>query len=378
MKKQLSKIAKLINGYSFKSINYSPDGIRVIRIANVQDGYISNENPVFYPKDYELKIGDALLEENDLLMSLTGNVGRVGLVNKNLLPAGLNQRVQCIRPFEKDMKNYLYYYFRSSLFKNKVISATTGSSQQNLSIKWLEKHEITVYDIEKRKKIVAELRKIDKIVELKQRQLLKYDKLIKSRFVEMFGNPLINDKGFETKPLAIACPFNKYQGDVEFVNGKVWILTLDKIESNTGFVTEKIYRPLHEIGNSTIKFGTNCVLYSKLRPYLNKVVIPNTTGYATSELICMQTGKEINKQYLASLLMNDSFVEFISNKTIGAKMPRVSMNHLSNFKLMIPSIDMQISFSKFVRQIDKLKFEVQKSLDETQILFDSLLQDYFG
>ena len=172
----------------------------------------------------------------------------------------------------------------------------------------------------------------------------------------MFGNPLINEKTFPTKPLNIACPFNKYKGDVVTVNNKVWILNLDMIESNTGRIIEKIYQSENEIGNSTIKFDINCVLYSKLRPYLNKVVVPDTSGYGTSELISMQTGKDINPQYLASLLRTESFVSYIDSKTAGAKMPRASMDHLRDFNLMIPPIELQNEFASFVEQIDKLKF----------------------
>ena len=172
----------------------------------------------------------------------------------------------------------------------------------------------------------------------------------------MFGDPLLNEKGFCTKPLSEACPFNKYKGEVECLNGKYWILNLDMIESNTGKIIEKVYMPLNEIGNSIIKFDTNCVLYSKLRPYLNKVVTPDTSGYGTSELICMQTGKDVNQLYLASLLRMNSFVEYINSKAGGAKMPRASMDHLRTFKLMIPNIELQNEFAEFVKQIDKSKF----------------------
>ena len=184
----------------------------------------------------------------------------------------------------------------------------------------------------------------------------KFDYSIKSQFIEMFGDPLVNDKNFKTKSLSVACPFNKYKGTVDSIAGKYWILNLDMIESNTGKIIEKVYQPLNEIGNSTISFDKECVLYSKLRPYLNKVAIPDTTGYATSELISMKTGNEINKYYLAYLLRNESFVTYINSKTAGAKMPRASMDHLRDFPLMIPEIAMQNKFASFVELIDKSKY----------------------
>ena len=104
--RKLSDIAKLIGGYAFKSSEYVSEGIRVIRIANVQDGYISDEFPCFYPISIIDELGEANLVENDLLMSLTGNVGRVGMLQKEMLPAGLNQRVECIRPYNVYVRTF--------------------------------------------------------------------------------------------------------------------------------------------------------------------------------------------------------------------------------------------------------------------------------
>ena len=91
--KRLSEIAELLNGYAFKSKNYVSSGIRVIRIANVQDGYISDEHPCFYPIDTQEDITRYILKENDFLVSLTGNVGRVAILTQEFLPAALNQKV---------------------------------------------------------------------------------------------------------------------------------------------------------------------------------------------------------------------------------------------------------------------------------------------
>ena len=183
MKKQLKEIATLVNGYAFKSDNYVDKGIRVIRIANVQDGFLSDESPCYYPLEYEEKLRKAKLEENDLLMSLTGNVGRVAIVTRDFLPAGLNQRVQCIRPTDAEDREYLFWYFRSPSFKNKVSIATTGCAQQNLSIKWLENHEIPHYDNDKKQSIVKTLKNYDLLIKLKQNQLKQLDELVKSRFI---------------------------------------------------------------------------------------------------------------------------------------------------------------------------------------------------
>ncbi len=94
---RLGDVCELLNGYAFKSDKYSSSGLRVIRITNVQKGFIEDTTPVFYSKESHIDLEKYNLLENDLLMSLTGNVGRVALLEKRYLPAVLNQRVACLR-----------------------------------------------------------------------------------------------------------------------------------------------------------------------------------------------------------------------------------------------------------------------------------------
>ena len=160
--KKLSDISELVGGYAFKSDNYVSDGIRVVRITNVQDGYFSDEHPCFYPVSITRELGKAMLQENDLLMSLTGNVGRVAFLPKSMLPAGLNQRVECIRVGDENLKKYLYYYFRSVSFINEAVRNSTGVAQLNLSTKWLGEHLIPVVSPNESASIVKNLETIDR------------------------------------------------------------------------------------------------------------------------------------------------------------------------------------------------------------------------
>ena len=179
---------------------------------------------------------------------------------------------------------------------------------------------------------------------------------IKSQFIEMFGDPITNNKNWKTDKLQNIIAINKYKGNVEVNNGKVWLLNLDMIESNSGNILGAVYENEEDVPNSTIKFNSDCVLYSKLRPYLNKVVIPHKSGYATSELISMNPNSLINKYFLANLLRYDSFVNFANGTAYGAKMPRASVDEIKNFKLIVPPIDLQNKFADFVQQIDKSKY----------------------
>ena len=159
--KPLNAFADLINGYAFKSKNYVKNGIRVIRIANVQDGYISDEKPCFYPADTVEDISKYILRENDFLVSLTGNVGRVAILSSDFLPAALNQRVSCIR-IKNDalIPKFLFYYFLRKQFQKDCINASQGVAQLNLSTKWLEQYPVPVLSIEEQKRIVAKIEEL--------------------------------------------------------------------------------------------------------------------------------------------------------------------------------------------------------------------------
>lgn len=184
----------------------------------------------------------------------------------------------------------------------------------------------------------------------------------KSQFIEMFGDPISNERGWRSSPMSIVAPIKEYKGDIESINGKFWLLNLDVVEAQTGELLEEVLVDIDKIGASTIAFSADNVLYSKLRPYLNKVVLPKKTGYATSELVPLKPNQDIiNKVYLTALLRSDSFVHYIQEQVAGAKMPRVSMDVFKRFEVICPPIELQNEFAHFVEQTDKSKVLILKN-----------------
>lgn len=190
--KAISEFALLLNGYAFKSGQYADEGTRIIRIANVQEGYITDENSCFYPAASMQGLERYTLRENDLLISLTGNVGRVGILPKSMLPAALNQRVCCIRfkTLEVDTK-YLFYYLSRKEFVKDCVNVSRGVAQLNLSTKWLEQYPVPVPDKKKQQYIVTRIEelfsKLDKGVETLQtikQQLAVYRQAVRKKAFE--------------------------------------------------------------------------------------------------------------------------------------------------------------------------------------------------
>ena len=183
----------------------------------------------------------------------------------------------------------------------------------------------------------------------------------KSRFIEMFGTPTNNEKKWPTKIMKDIAP--SVQANNKPMSEGNWLLNLDAIQSNSGEILFKKRVSDLELNGSIMAFSSDHVLYSKLRPYLNKVAVPDESGYGTTELIPILPDKsKLTRLYLAHLLRSDAFVSKFSSAVAGTKMPRVSMNDFWKFEVPIPPIDLQEDFDRFVEQVDKSKVGVLSTI----------------
>ncbi len=173
----LGDICSLTNGFAFQSKRYTPSGIKLIKINNVQEGYINKDSFSFYQPSDKENLDRFFLQENDVLISLTGNIGRVALVTKDLLPALLNQRVGCIRIHDKkkiDAK-YLFYLLNSHQFISWCSRFATGIAQKNLSTDQIKKIKIPLPPREEQERIVSEIANHEQIIQGAQ-QIMAYYK----------------------------------------------------------------------------------------------------------------------------------------------------------------------------------------------------------
>ena len=150
--KCLRDVCNVLNGFSFKSQEYVPKGIRVIRISDVQSGYISDKDKVFYPIEKLPEYKRYLLQKGDLVMSLTGNPGRVAIINEE--SCALNQRVACLRA-KHTSNSYLYYLFNNRDFESIAFANSTGGAQKNLSTTWLNNYKIPFPSLSEQARIMS-------------------------------------------------------------------------------------------------------------------------------------------------------------------------------------------------------------------------------
>lgn len=359
MLKTIGDVCQLLNGYSFKSEKYVDSGIRIIRIANVQKGFIEDNSPAFYPLETP-GIENYMLKEGDLLISLTGNVGRVALLNKEMLPAALNQRVACLRIKDDSIyKNFLFHYLNSSKFENTCILESRGVAQKNMSTEWLKRQPIPNYTLQNQIKISKILDSIIEIINKKRQQLVEFDSLIKSRFVEMFGDPESNTKKYPMVNLSdIAQYFNGLTYRPENVSDEGVIVLRSSNIQNSKLDFKDLVRVRLNVKENKMVRENDILMCSRngSAKLVGKVALidnlPERMAFGAFMMI-------IRSEYYAYLLSYFQMDAFRRQITTGATttINQITSRMLDNVKLPLPEMNEVKDFELLVKQIDKLKFE---------------------
>lgn len=159
----------------------------------------------------------------------------------------------------------------------------------------------------------------------------------------------------------------------------VWHLTLDQIESVSGRIDRRVYAPASEAASSSFAFDKGNVLYSKLRPYLNKVVCPDANGIATTELVPLRPNQsELNREYLCHYLRSPEFVSWASAQVDGAKMPRMKMKSFWAYEVPVPPLDDQFRIAHLLGKVEGLIAQRKQHLQELDDLLKSVFLAMFG
>lgn len=342
MKKvKLGEVCEILNGFAFKSLLYVNEGIRIIRITNVQKGYIEDSDPKYYPIEYTNSIEKYILKENDLLMSLTGNVGRVGLISKTMLPAALNQRVACLRTIDSLIsKEYVFQFLNSDLFEQSAIRSSNGVAQKNLSTDWLKKVEITYPSVEQQELITSTLNLIERLICCRKEQNKKLNELVKSRFNEMFGDPINNDKKFAVKT---------GQQCFKFSSGKF----LDK--------SDRVFEGYPAYGGNGIAWKSRnylidnpTIIIGRVGAYCGNVRTTHGKVWISDNAIYIKEFKNLdfNLVFLLELMKVIDFSRFADF----SGQPKITQKPLEKQKYILPHLALQNEFADFVAQVDKSQF----------------------
>ena len=265
---------------------------------------------------------------------------------------------------------YLYYALRHARIPD------TG---YNRHYKWLKEIDIEYPDASRQEEIVTILDGVCNIIAERQRQLRILDQLIKARFVEMFGDFKTNPKGwpivgFEEIATIDGNMTTDYERYADYPH-----IGIDSIEKDTGIL--RGYRTVAEDGVISGKyvFTPEHIIYSKIRPNLNKVALPDFVGLCSADAypILPIPGK-CNRVFLAYNMRSTFFLDYILQFCNRTNLPKVNRKEVSGFRTPLPPLALQNEFATFVSQVDKSKLSIKASLDQLETLKQSLMQRYFG
>ena len=293
-----------------------------------------------YITDYAIAdSGIKAVPKGTIIMSFKLSIGRTAITSEDLYT---NEAIMAFAGFDEKKFNIDFLHFLIAN-KNWLLGAKQAVKGQTLNKESIGNAKIIIPPIEAQEEFASIYNQADKSEFVG----------CKSQFIEMFGNPVTNTKGWKTAKIKDVAP---EMPSKEQLSGKIWLLNLDMIESNTGRIIEKVYEDV-ENALSVQSFDEGNVLFSKLRPYLNKVVIPDEPGMATTELVPLRPEpSKLHKVFLSHLLRGNQFVNYANDIAGGTKMPRMPLTELRNFDCILPPMDKQLEFVFIAEQVDKSEY----------------------
>ena len=365
---KLPELCEIQYGYAFDSACFTENNtyLPLVRIRDVKRGYSETFYSGNYPSDY-------VIDSGSLLVGMDGEFNIARWKGGHAL---LNQRV-CKITAKEDV-NGEYIRFALSKALKKIENRTAFVTVKHLSAKELNQLEIDVPNYTTQTDIAKVLTQIESIISARQQQLQKLDELVKARFVEMFGDLKSNPMEWPVVPFT---EFAKIDGNMTTDYEKYADyphIGIDSIEKGTGAL--KGYRTVREDGVIRGKyiFTPQHIIYSKIRPNLNKVALPDFEGLCSADAYpILPNHSNCNRVFLAIALRSEYFLEYILQFSSRTNLPKVNRKEITGFRMPLPPLKLQEQFAAFVEQTDKSKVAVQKALDEAQLLFDSLMQKYF-
>ena len=308
-----------------------------------------------------------------------------GIGRTVLLPAksSVIGTMQYLLPKKNVLPEYLCYVVRY-MHLEKYFS---GATIPHIYFRDYKSEEFNLVPVDYQEEIVATLGKMEAIVATRQRQLQKLDELVKARFIEMFGDPVDNDRAWATETLnsvcstIVDCPHStpSYTSD----NTGYMCIRTSIVKKNHIMWDEIEYIPEQEyyqrIQRKRPERGD--VIYTREGAILGiAAMIDRECNVALGQrsMLLSPNAYKCLPQFLSAAMNFDSFLRKVLGGVSGSASPHINVGDIKAFAIILPPIELQEQFAAFIEQTDKSKVVVQKALDEAQTLFDSLMQKYFG
>jgi type I restriction enzyme S subunit len=290
----------------------------------------------------------------------------------------LNQRVARLRPKPSIDKHYLFHLLNSDEFERMATWNSSGLAQLNLSSKWVEDYEVDLPSLEEQKRIAGILDEADRVRKKTQALIDKYDELAQSIFLDMFGDPVTNPKGWEVRNFLEFVAFDTHMTDDFEKYGHLYHVGIGNIEKNTGRIHGCLSAADEGVSSGKYLFDERHIIYSKIRPALNKVALPSFKGLCSADAYPLLPIHEVaTRHFVAFILRSDFFLNFIEQHSTRTNMPKANQKQLSMFSAFCPPFQLQLQFDKAIIAIDTDRKRAERQISDCDDLFNALLQQAF-
>lgn len=334
-----------------------------------------------------LKNGDIIIEKSG--GSITQPVGRVVIfdIDENE-PYFCNNFTSILRPTDKLKPKYALYLMKRLYDTRKVLNfqnQTTGIINLKLN-DYISKTEVIIPTLDTQKKIIEVLDKSQELIDKRKEQIKLLDELVKSRFIEMFGNPFADEKNFGINKLSDVTVINPKKLELKNIDKELEVsfIPMENV-GEKGELSLKNSKLLKEVYSGFTYFRNNDVLFAKITPCMEngkgaiaKDLI-NGIGFGSTEFhIIRPIDKKSNPYWIYNLTTLIEFRRLAERKMSGsAGQKRVPIDFLNSLLVVVPPIELQNEFAEFVQKVDKIKSQLEESLKELEDNFNSLMQKAF-
>lgn len=376
---KLSEICNIQSGGtpSRSCVEYWENGkIPWVKISDIKDKEL-NQTEEFITELGVEKSSAKLFPKGTILYSIFATLGEVCILN---IDATTNQAIAGLQlTNESVLPDYLYYYLVSK--KDFVNYIGRGVAQNNINLKILRNMEIPIPNKEEQERIVLRLNKLNQCISLRKQQLKKLDELVKSRFIEMFGDPVNNSKGLPELTLPELGEFgrgvskHRPRNDPKLLGGKYPLIQTGEVANSNLYITE--YESTYsELGFKQSKLWQKGTLCITIAANIAKTAILTFDACFPDSVVGFKANDKTNNIFIHYWF--SFFQAILEAQAPESAQKNINLKTLSELKIIIPTIDLQNQFAEFVEQTDKLKFEVKEALEKLETLKKSLMQQYFG
>lgn len=383
---KIKEVCTISGGYAFKSNDFTRQGIPIIRIGDISGNKVNISSGTVFFEEYNEKLNKFIIEKGDILVALSGaTTGKFGIYDEEI-QALLNQRVAKISPKENINNKYLYHYMNK--LQNIIYNKALGCAQPNISPNEIGEIEIYVPSRLEQDKISDVLDIAKDLIDKRKKQIEELDLLVKSKFIEMFGDQNTNSKNLEKvylkdiSELITKGASPNWQG-IEYVDDDTQTLFVTSENVREGYIDLSKKKYLMDAFNEKQKrsilnngdFLINIVGASIGRAAQFNLDIKANINQAVA-LVRIKKGL-VNDKYMLEYLNSPKALQMYKSMQVSVARANLSLQNINDLEILLPPMELQNQFANFVKQVDKLKFEMEKSLKELEENFNSLMQKIF-